>query len=184
MSGVDDAEPQQSVALSIPPEYAAEFVAEVFEDAERSIDWPTVVDAFVPSNHREAWDTLTPREQVTQILDRAGEYDAEAVEVLESIPSDADRSLAESRFDEALRRRRNADGFRNAVADAYASGHVDDDALVGAVEDAGFETDTIAQREEKLELVAEKHDFEFKPYGGTLLDEDRYQTDSSDSATW
>ncbi|GGN90652.1 MULTISPECIES: hypothetical protein [Haloarcula] len=57
-------------------------------------------------------------------------------------------------------------------------------ALVGTVEDAGFETDTIAQREEKLELVAEKHDFECEPYGGTLLDEGRYQTDSSDSATW
>ncbi|MBX0323661.1 hypothetical protein EGH21_11540 [Halomicroarcula sp. F13] len=184
MSEADEAEPQQSVALSIPPEYAAEFVAEVFEDAERSTDWPTVVDAYVPSAHREAWAELTARAQVTQILDRAAAYDEETVEVLASIPSDADRSHAESRFDEALRRRRNADGFRNAVADAYASGHVGDDALVGAVEDAGFETDTIAEREEKLELVAEKHGFEFRPYGGTLLDEDRYQTDSSDSATW
>ena len=181
---MSESAPEQSVGLSIPEEYAGEFVAEVFEDAERSTDWPGVVDAFVPSDRREEWATLDATGQVCQVLDRADAYDRDAVDALEGIAADADRSTARTAFDEAIRCRHNADGFRNAVADAYARGRIDDGGLVAAVERTGFETDIIARREELLELIAEKHGFEFRPYGGTLLDGDRFQTDSSDSATW
>ncbi|MFC7076237.1 hypothetical protein [Haloarcula halophila] len=184
MSDTHQTDPERSVGLSIPAEYAGEFVAEVFEDAERSTDWPGVVDAFVPPNQREKWEQLDPTAQVCQVLERARSYDQSAVETLEGIDADAERETARAAFDEALRCRRNADGFRNAVADAYASGRIDDDGLVAAVERTGFETDAIARREELVELIAEKHGFEFRPYGGTLLDGDRFQTDSSDSATW
>ncbi|MFC6976081.1 hypothetical protein ACFQL1_17520 [Halomicroarcula sp. GCM10025709] len=175
---------EQSVGLSIPEEYAGEFVAEVFEDAERSTDWPGVVDAFVPPARREEWGELDATAQVCQVLDRAGAYDQSAVDALERIDADAERPAAREKFDEAIRCRHNADGFRNAVADAYARGRIDDDGLVAAVERTDFGTDTIARREELLELIAEKHEFEFRPYGGTLLDGERFQTDSSDSATW
>ena len=66
------------------------------------------------------------------------------------------------------RRRRTA-----GRPDAYDAGRVDDDGLVTALEAAEFDTERIAEREDELERVANAYDFEFRPYGGTLMhDED------------
>jgi hypothetical protein len=162
----------ESLGLSIPDEHVAAFVAEVFEDAERSTTWAGVVDELVAPAARDAWDALGPAEQVQEVLQMADEYDERACDLLEDIPLEADAAESEVQppFREAMRYRRNADGFRNGVADAYADGLLADEAFVAAVEDYGFDTDGIARREDLLESVANVHDVTFRPYGGTLMD--------------
>lgn len=167
------------IGLPVPDEYVGAFVAEVFEDVERSTTWTEAVDALVAGDARSDWEALTPTEQVVAMLDAAADFDERAVQVLEGIPCDeVNDSSVRGEFDEALRVRRNADLLRNAIADAYSDGYVDDDQLVEAVECHGFETETIARREDLLETVAEAHGFDFRPYGGTLMDpsdgHDRY----------
>jgi hypothetical protein len=132
-----------------------------------------VVDEVVAAEAREAWDALSPREQTVELLGIAADYDERAVERLDAISldrramTDADRD----RFEDAKRCRRNADRIRDGIADGVASGRVSDDALVAAVEDAGFETDTIAEREDRLDTVTGVYDVDFRPYGGTLMDD-------------
>lgn len=159
------------VGLPVPDEYVGAFVAEVFEDVERSTTWEEAVDALVAAAARSAWDGLSPVEQVVAMLDAADGFDERGVETLEAIPLDGqDGASVRDEYEEARRFRRNADMLRNGVADAYSSGHVDDDQLIQAVERHGFESDTIARREELLESIAETHGLEFRPYGGTLME--------------
>lgn len=168
------------VGLPVPEEYVGAFVAEVFEDVERSTTWDDAVDALVATDARSAWDDLSPVEQVVAVLDAADGFDERAVEAFEDIPLDGpDGGSVREDYEEARRFRRNADMLRNAVAEAYSSGHVDDDQLVEAVERHGFESDTIARREELLESIAEAHGLEFHPYGGTLMEPQG--TDAEDS---
>jgi hypothetical protein len=164
----------ESVGLSIPDDHVGAFVAEVFEDPERSTTWSGAVDAMVPDDAREQWDRLSAGERAKEMLGMATDYDERAVEHLAEIPVDGDVGAADvrDRFDEAVRCRRNADKLRNAIADAYADGTLDDDSMVGAVEANDFDTTRIARREQLLESVAEAHGFEFRPYGGTLVHED------------
>lgn len=160
-----------SLGLSVPDEHVAAFVAEAFEDAERSTTWEQAVDAMVAPTARDAFDALSPREQVTEVLGMADSYDERTVELLEGIPTDRGQPSEEGRrdYEEATRLRGNADALRDGVADAYGSGVVDDEALVAAVEGYGFDTTTVARRESLLDDVASAYDFEFRPYGGTLL---------------
>jgi tagatose-1,6-bisphosphate aldolase non-catalytic subunit AgaZ/GatZ len=163
---------EEAVGMPIPDEHVGAFVAEVFEDAERSTDWEDIVDAMVAPAAREAWTGLSPSEQVSEVLEMANCYDREAVELLASIDVDGSAETQRETFDEAMRLRRNADTFRDGVAAAYASGHVDADQLVCAVEESDFDTDGIARREDELERVTAVFDYNFKPYGGTLVQED------------
>jgi hypothetical protein len=125
---------------------------------------------MVAPDAREAWDRLDPREQVAEAIRMAESFDERALEALETIPTTAPTTGVEASFDEALRCRRNADLLRDGIADAYATGHVDDEELVEALEDAEFDTATVAAREDRLETVAAVHDVDFRPYGGTLFD--------------
>ena len=161
----------EPVGVPVPDEYVGAFVAEVFEDAERSTTWADAVDALVAPAARADWADLPPATQVVEVLDAAARFDDEAVRCFDGIPLDAETPGEPIRaaFEEARRHRRNADMLRNAVADAYAAGHVDDDQLVAAVERHGFESATIAEREARLEAVAEAYGFAVRPYGGTLV---------------
>ncbi|MFC7194601.1 hypothetical protein ACFQL4_07960 [Halosimplex aquaticum] len=69
--------------------------------------------------------------------------------------------------------RRNADAFRDGVAAAYAEGRIGDEELVAAVERSDFDTGQIARREDELERVTSAYDFDYRPYGGTLFDEEQ-----------
>lgn len=164
----------ESIGLSIPDDHVGSFVAEVFEDPERSTSWSAAVDAMVPDDARLGWDRLSAAEQAKEMLDMATDYDERAIDQLDAIPIGGDEAAADvrDRFDEAARCRRNADMLRNAIANAYADGVLDDDALVAVVEANDFDTTRIARREQLLESVAEAHGFDFRPYGGTLVHED------------
>jgi hypothetical protein len=179
MSGRDDARDtdgleDSSVGVTVPDDHVAAFVAEAFEDPERSTTWGDVIEEAIAPAAREAWDALSPKEQVRELLAMADEYDERAVERLAAIPTDriepTDR--VDERFAEARRCRRNADRIRDAIADAYASDYVADAELVEAVESYGFETTTIAEREQLMETVTDRYDYDFRPYGGTLMTDD------------
>lgn len=169
-----DADAERATGVTVPADHVAAFVAEVFEDAERDTDYAAVVDRVVASEARDAWAALSPRERVAELLGMADDYDQRALDHLRAIPvdrrTDVDDATVAERYEEALRLRRNADVVRDAVAAAYAEGRVDDGELVAAVESHGFDTGTVAAREDRLETVAEVHDLDFRPYGGTLMD--------------
>lgn len=166
------------VGITIPDEHVGAFVAEVFEDAERSTTWHRVVDALVAPTARDAWDELAAVERTAEVLRSADRFDRHAAELLAGIDVTADALEGDVRetFDEATRLRRNADAFRDGVADAYAEGLLDDEQLVAAVEAVGFDTETIARREDELERVTSAYDFEYRPYGGTLVQGSDKQT--------
>lgn len=165
---------KEAVGVEVPTEHVGAFVAEVFEDPERDTSWASVVDAMVASSARDAWNALDAERQVVEVLEQAHDYDEAAIEALASIPTDgsADPETVESRFEEARRCRTNADTFRDGIAAAYASGVVDDAELRGAVEEVGFDTDLIAEREDELERVANHFELDYQPYGGTLIQTD------------
>ncbi|WP_193570769.1 hypothetical protein [Halorubellus sp. JP-L1] len=178
---------EDAVGVAIPDEHVGAFVAEAFEDAERDTTWADVVDAFVPPSAREAWNDLSTRDQATAVLDRAAGYDDDAIAAFESIPRSFGGDLDPEALDEALRCRRNADQFRDGVADAYGDGVLDDDALVGAVEDSAFDNELVARRERLLEEVDEYYDVDFRPYGGQLFDAEEGpdpDVDHDANATW
>lgn len=162
----------QSLGVTIPEDHVGAFVAEAFEDPERSTTWEDVVGSLVAPDARPAWEELSAREQAVEVLAKADEYDERAVEHLDAVPLNADREAVVGDVEEALRCRRNADAFRDGLAAAYADGHLDDDALVGALEDVGFDTETLAEREDLLEQVDDAYGLEYRPYGGTLMDAD------------
>ncbi|WP_435181145.1 hypothetical protein [Halorussus sp. AFM4] len=179
----------ESLGVSIPDEHVGAFVAEAFEDVERDTTWEEVVDALVAPEARDAWADLPPTERVVEVLSAAADYDRRAADRLAAIPTDRGRPTPEIReeFDEATRCRRNADRFRDGVAAAYADGVVDDDELVAAVERAGFDTAVIAEREDELDRVASAYDFEFRPYGGTLMhdgDDEEGENPMEDFEAW
>jgi len=177
-AGSDDESGSGSVGerlgLTVPDDHVAAFVAEAFEDPELDVTWNDVVGEFVPADARDEWRELSTRNRVEEVLAAADGYDDRAVELLDQIPLDREEATAdvEAPFDEAMRLRRNADAFRSAVADAHATGRIDDEGLVAAVEGYGFETDAIAEREDLVEAVTERYGFDFRPYGGTLMDTD------------
>lgn len=164
---------EEAVGMAVPDEHVGAFVAEVFEDAERSTEWEDVVGSMVAPDARDAWEALTPTEQIEAVLEMADSYDERAADILAEIDVDGDDPDRETRdrFDEAMRLRRNADAFRDGVAAAYGAGRFDDEALVAAIEAIGFDTETIARREDELDRVASVYDFDYKPYGGTLIQE-------------
>ncbi|WP_335999197.1 hypothetical protein [Halorientalis halophila] len=173
----------ESLALSIPDEHVGAFVAEVFEDAERSTTWTEVVDAMVAPAARDAWEALSATEQVIEVLEKAGEYDGRAVDTLEDVPLRGEEASLSTReaFEEALRYRRNADVLRDGIADAFASDVIDEATLEAAVEEFGFDTETIARREDALEDVASVYELDFRPYGGTLIQRDEEDTTAADA---
>jgi hypothetical protein len=169
----EDGSAGDSLGVAVPDTHVAAFVAEAFEDAERDTTWSGVVDRVVADGAREAWNALSPSEQAAELIEMADDFDARAVEGLAAVPLD-DAALtgdARDRFEEAMRCRHNADRIRDGVADGFASGHLRDADLVGAVERTGFDTDAIAEREDRLESVAAAYDVDFRPYGGTLMDD-------------
>lgn len=178
---------REAVGLEIPEEHVGAFVAEVFEDPERDTSWREVVDAMVAPGARDAWDALDPREQAVEVLDQAARYDRMAIEQLSAISTDgsADPEDVESRFAEARRCRNNADTFRDGVAAAYASGRLDDEDLVAAIETVSFDTGRIAERESALERVATHFELDYQPYGGTLIqDEEGIGESQTAPETW
>lgn len=178
---------EDAVGVTVPDEHVGAFVAEAFEDVERDTAWCDVVDAFVPPSARDEWNELSPRERATAVLDRASEYDRSAVDGFAEIPCSVGGDLDRETLSEALRCRRNADQFRDGVAAAYADDIVDDDALVGAVDDSAFDTELVGERERLLEEVDEYYDVDFRPYGGQLFDADEGpdpDVDHDASATW
>ncbi|WP_458208130.1 hypothetical protein [Haladaptatus sp. NG-SE-30] len=177
-----------SLGISIPDEYVGAFVAEVFEDVERNTTWEEVVAALVAEEARGAWDALDPEAQVAEVLSATADFDERAVSHLAEISTDHDSPTPEIRhqFEEAKRCRRNADQFRDGVADAFAEGHVDDDELVSAVARADFDTTIIAEREDEMERVTNVYDFDFRPYGGTLMhdEDDESESQLDDFEAW
>lgn len=165
----------ESLGISVPDEHVGAFVAEVFEDVERKTTWEQVVGELVADEAREEWDALTMTEQVTEVLSAADDYDERAVEYLTGISTDRGSPTDEIRqqFEEAMRCRQCADQFRDGVAAAYANDLLGDEEFVTVVEESDFDTNRIAEREDELDRVANAFDFEFRPYGGTLMtDED------------
>jgi hypothetical protein len=75
----------ESLGVSIPDEHVGAFVAEVFEDPERSTTWAAAIDATIDDAARDAWDGLTPTEQATELLGMAIEFDDRAIEAFEAI---------------------------------------------------------------------------------------------------
>jgi hypothetical protein len=163
----------ESVGVTVPDDHVGAFVAEAFEDPERSTTWEEVVDEVVAAESRAAWDALSPTEQVRELLAMADGFDERAVDRLAAVP--LDRAEPTDRIDdlfaEAERCRRNADRIRDGIADAYADGRIGDAALVDAVETYGFETGTVAERERLLESVTDAYGYDFRPYGGTLMED-------------
>ncbi|WP_205254131.1 MULTISPECIES: hypothetical protein [Halostella] len=180
-SGLDE-----SLGLTVPDEHVAAFVAEAFEDVERSTDWAEAVDAVVADEARDAWEALAPKEQVDELLRMADRFDDEATTMLDDIPLDRGSPTdgMRERFDEAKRLRRNADILRDGIASAYADGYVSDDDLIDAVESFGFDTDRIAAREDALDAVANAYDLDFRPYGGTLMTERESDEDVEKFEAW
>lgn len=164
---------EEAVGMEIPDEHVGAFVAEVFEDAERATTWTDIVDSMVAPEAREAWEALSPTEQVVEVLEMADDYDERAADLLDGIEVDGDDpdESTVAAFEEATRLRNNADAFRDGIAAAYDEGHVGDEALVTAVESFGFDTETIARREDELERVTSVYDLDYRPYGGTLIQE-------------
>jgi hypothetical protein len=80
---------------------------------------------------------------------------------------------------------REATGGRaEPQADAFASGAVDGDELEAAVEAVGYDTETIARREDVLEDVASVYELDFRPYGGTLIQEDGNEEGTTEADAW
>lgn len=165
---------EESVGVSVPEDHVGAFVAQAFEDPERSTTWSEVVQEAIAPSAREAWDRLEPREQVSELLAMADEFDERAVDLLSKIPTDrtAPSERIDELFAEARRCRRNADRLRDGIADAYAEGRIGGNELATAVDSSGFETGTIAEREALIEEVTDVYDYDFRPYGGTLMQED------------
>jgi len=164
---------EEAVGMEIPDEHVGAFVAEVFEDAERSTTWTDIVDSMVAPEARDAWEELSPVEQVVEVLAMADDYDERSADLLEGIDVDSDEpdDSVVAAFEEATRLRNNADAFRDGIASAYDEGHIDDEGLVAAIEDFGFDTETIARREDELDRVTAAYDLDYRPYGGTLIQE-------------
>lgn len=164
---------EEAVGMEIPDEHVGAFVAEVFEDAERATTWTDIVDSMVAPEARDAWESLTSVEQAVEVLQMADDYDERAADLLAGIEVDSDDpdESTIAAFEEATRLRNNADAFRDGIAAAYDEGHIDDDGLVEAVETFGFDTETIARREDELERVTSVYDLDYRPYGGTLIQE-------------
>lgn len=178
---------EDAVGVAVPDEHVGAFVAEAFEDAERDTVWADVVDAFVPESARAEWADLSAHERATAVLDRAARYDEAAIEAFSEIPCRIGGDLDRETLNEALRCRRNADQFRDGLADAYGNGIVDDDVLVHAVETSAFDNELVAERERLLEEVDEYYDVDFRPYGGQLFDADEGpdpDVDHDANATW
>lgn len=177
---------ESPIGLEIPEDHVGAFVAEVFEDAERDTAWSAVVDAMVAPSARDDWDALDPVEQAVEVLQAARRYDERAIDALSSVPTDgsADPGRVEAQFGEARRCRTNADTFRDGIAAAYADGYLDDEALVEAVETVGFDTGVVAEREEALERVANHFEFDYQPYGGTLIEDERAGTEQTAPETF
>jgi hypothetical protein len=171
-----------SLAMDVPDEHVGAFVAEVFEDPEKDTDWADVVDAMVAPGALDAWAALSAREQVVETLRTASDYDDRAIDAFAAIPLDLDAlpEREEERYRDGLRLRRNADVLRDGVAARYASGDLDDETLVEAVEAVEYDTDVVAARENALEAVAEAYDLSFRPYGGTLLERNDGERDEDD----
>lgn len=178
----DDGLAERSVGVTVPDDHVAAFVAEAFEDPERSTTWAEVVDEAVADEATAAWDALSVGEQVREVLAMADKFDERAVDRLAAIPTDRSEPTdrIDELFEEARRCRRNADRLRDGIADAYADGRVDDAELVDAVEGYEYETDTVAERERLLETVTEAYDYDFRPYGGTLMDDDEKEQKTHD----
>jgi len=172
----------ESLGVSVPDDHVGAFVAEAFEDVERDTTWTEVVGALVAEAARDAWADLSRTEQAVEVLAAAADYDERAVELLADVPTDRGAPTEEirERYEEALRCRRNADRFRDGIAAAYADGYLGDDQLVAAVEAFGFDTATIAEREDELDTVANSYEFEFRPYGGTLMTDDEEDDQTMD----
>jgi hypothetical protein len=177
-----DAGLEESLVVSIPDEHVGAFVAQAFEDVERDTTWG---DAVVAEEAGDAWQSLSPREQVVELLQMADGFDERAVEELNRIPLDRGSATDEmrERFEEAKRLRRNADVLRDGIAAAYDEGYVGDEELVDAVESFGFDTATVAEREDSLDAVANAYDLDFRVYGGTLLT-DRETDDAEEFEAW
>lgn len=161
-----------SIGVPIPDEHVGAFVAEAFEDPERSTNWSDVVDLLVAPDARDAWEALDPREQVREALSMAFDYDRQAANHLDSVPLGSEDPAARDEIDEALRCRTNADTIRDGIADAYAGDRLGDEDLVAALEAADFEPGVVARREDLLEQVTNVYDVDYRPYGGTLFDAD------------
>ncbi|ELY96411.1 hypothetical protein [Natrialba taiwanensis] len=171
---------EESLGITIPDDHVGAFVAQAFEDVERSTEWTEAVDAAIPADARGAWQSLSTRDQVIELLTLADEFDAKATALLEEIPLDRD-GLDDDRYErvsDAKRLRRNADILRDGIAAGYAEGRVSDDELVAAIEAFGFDTATIAEREDALDAVSSAYNVEFRPYGGTLMTETEIETES------
>ncbi|QCS42899.1 hypothetical protein [Natrinema versiforme] len=177
---------EESLGVTIPDDHVGAFVAQAFEDVERSTEWTEAVEAVVADEARDAWRSLSARQQVVELLTMADRYDERATDLLEGIPLDRgglDDDLRE-RFEEATRLRRNADVLRDGIAAGYAEGRVGDDELVAAVEDFEFDTASIAEREDALDTVANTYDLDFRPYGGTLMTEREPDEDAEEFEAW
>jgi hypothetical protein len=175
---------ESSLGITIPDDYVGAFVAEALEDPERATTWDDVVDTMVAPASRGAWADLSPVDQATEVLSKATEFDRQAIAHFEAVPLYGD-DPAQPDIDEGLRCRRNADTFRDGVADAYADGRLDDEDLVAALEASAFETEVIAQREDLLERIDSAFDVEYRPYGGTLMDDaDGPDPETEHPETW
>ncbi|WP_434531663.1 hypothetical protein ACODNH_20245 (plasmid) [Haloarcula sp. NS06] len=176
---------ESSLGMTIPDDHVGAFVAEALEDPERATTWDDVVDTMVAPVARDAWAELSPVEQATEVLSKAAEFDRRAIEHFEAVSLDGDRSEAETDIDEGLRCRRNADTFRDGVAAAYGDGRLDDDSLVDALEAAEFDTEDIAEREDLIERIDSVFEIDYRPYGGTLMDDDDGpEPDTEHGETW
>ncbi|MDF9746565.1 hypothetical protein [Natrinema salsiterrestre] len=177
---------EESLGVTIPDDHVGAFVAQAFEDVERSTEWTEAVDAVVAEDARAAWQSLTSKRQVVELLTMADGFDERATELLEGIPLDRgglDDDMREQ-FDEATRLRRNADVLRDGIAAGYAEGRVTDEELVAAVEAFEFDTGTIAEREDALDTVANTYDLDYRPYGGTLMTEREPDEDADEFEAW
>lgn len=170
-SDPEDVGRDEAVGVTIPDEHVGAFVAQAFEDPERDTSWQDVVDSLVPADALTAWRELDPTEQAVEVLEMADEYDSRAVELLEAIPLTGGElsSEHEESVEDALRCRRNADILRDGLAAAYHETHLSEGDLRTAVESFEFDTETVAEREDVLESVAQAYNFDFRPYGGTLF---------------
>ncbi|WP_276272173.1 hypothetical protein [Haloarcula litorea] len=174
-----------SLGVPIPDDHVGPFVAEALEDPERATEWDDIVDAMVAPAARDAWAELTPVEQASEVLSKAADYDRRAIDRFDGVSLDADRSSVQAEIDEGLRCRRNADTFRDGVAAAYDDGRLDDDDVVAALEDADFDTGTIARREALLERLDGAFELDYRPYGGTLMDDEAGPSPDPDhEETW
>lgn len=174
------------VGVTVPADHLGAFVAEAFEDAERSTSWDETIDAVVPEEARGEWAALSVRKRVIELLDLADGFDRRAADLLESIPLDRGRPTGKirERFAEAERLRRNADLLRNGIAAGYAEGRVGDEDLVAAIESFGFDTARIAEREDALDAVASAYDLDYRPYGGTLMTDREDDRDAEEFEAW